>query len=296
MLSPLLAPLGYEFIRNALIAGMLVGILCPVVGTYLIVQRMTLLGNVISHAVLPGLAIAHFLKIDILWGAFVSGLLSSFATNWIRAQTRIKVDAAMALTLASFFALGVVLITQLQSRLDLDAFLFGDILSVTVKDVWQTALITGVILLLVKLFYKELLFYTFDPLGAEAMGLPVQVINVGLMAAITLTIILGMKTVGVILVTSLIVGPAITAYLWVKELHQMMTLGAVIGAIASVIGLYLSYYLDLPSGPAIALAVFGFFLLALLFRPVCNLTREHSVGKKSRNQESGVSKDLDSAP
>ena len=96
-------------------------------GTYLIVQRMTLLGNVIAHAVLPGLAIAHFLNIDILWGAFVSGLLSSFATNWIRAQTRIKVDAAMALTLASFFALGVILITRLESRLDLDAFLFGDI-------------------------------------------------------------------------------------------------------------------------------------------------------------------------
>ena len=153
MLSPLLAPLSYEFIRNALVAGILVGILCPVVGTYLIVQRMTLLGNVISHAVLPGLAIAHFLKVDILWGAFVSGLLSSFVMNWIRTQSRIKVDAAMAFTLASFFALGVVLITLLKSQLDLDAFLFGDILSVTVSDVWQTGMITVMLLLLVKLFY-----------------------------------------------------------------------------------------------------------------------------------------------
>lgn len=267
MLSPLLTPLEYEFIRNALAAGTLVGILCPIAGTYLIVQRMTLLGNVISHAMLPGLAIAHFLKVDILWGAFVSGLLSAFVTNWIRTQSRIKADAAMAFTLASFFALGVVLITLLKSRLELFAFLFGDILSVTVRDVWRTGMITAIILLLVKLFYKELLFYTFDPLGAEAMGLPVNTINFGLMATITLTIILGMKTVGVILVISLLVGPAIMAYLLVKELHQMMALGAIIGASACIIGLYLSYYLDLPSGPAIALTVFGLFLLTLLFSP-----------------------------
>jgi len=263
----LLVPLAYDFIRQALLAGLLVGCLCPVVGTYLIVQRMTLLGNVISHAVLPGLVLAHALSLDIVVGAFTSGMLSSFATQWIRNQSQIKVDAAMGLILATFFALGMVFISVFDSRLNLEAFLFGDMLSVTPVDVWQTALITAVILVLVRLFYKELLFYTFDPLGAKAMGLPTGGLQWGLTAACTLAIIMGMKTVGVILVVALLVGPALTAYLLVTELQQMLLLGAALGALASVSGLYLSYYLDWPSGPAIALVVGGLFCLALLFSP-----------------------------
>jgi manganese/iron transport system permease protein len=267
MMDWLLDPLGYEFMRNALIAGVLVGVLCPVVGTYLIVQRMALLGDVIAHAVLPGLAIANFLGIDLLVGAFASGLISTFVINWIRAQSRVKVDAAMALTFSSFFGLGILLLTVLQSRIDLESLLFGDILSVTSGDITRTVFVTIGVLLLIKLFYKELLFFTFDRLGAEALGLPVTAINIGLMAAITLTIIVGMKTIGVILVIALMVGPAITAYLLVKELHLMMAVGAVLGAIASISGMYLSYHFDLPSGPTIALVVFGLFLVSLLFSP-----------------------------
>lgn len=267
MLDWLLSPLQYEFMRYALATGILVGILGPVVGSYLIVQRMALLGDVIAHAVLPGLAIAHFWAIELILGAFVFGMFSTFVIAWIRSQSRVNVDAAMALTFSSFFALGVTLLTLLRSQLDLKDLLFGDILGVTTADIWQTALITGAVLLLVRLFYKELLFYTFDPLGMQALGFPVRVINLGLTGAITLTIIAGMKAVGVILVVALMVGPAITAYLLVKELHQMMLLGAILGALASAIGIYTSYYLDLPSGPAIALVVFGVFLIALLLSP-----------------------------
>jgi manganese/iron transport system permease protein len=267
MLNWLLEPLTYEFMRHALAAGVLVGILCPIVGTYLVVQRMALLGDVIAHAVLPGLAIANFWGVEMLFGAFTFGMLSTFVITWIRTQSRVKVDAAMALTFASFFALGITLLTVLKSRLDLEELLFGDILSVSGADVWRAAGVALIVLVLVRLFYKELLFYTFDRTGAEAMGLPVILINLGLMAGITLTLIVGMKVVGVILVVSLMVGPAITAFLLVKELHQMMIVGAGLGMFASITGMYLSYYLDLPSGPTIALTVFSLFLLALLFSP-----------------------------
>ncbi len=267
MLQWLLEPLSFEFMRNALMVGILVGILCPVVGTYLLVQRMAMLGDVMAHSVLPGLAIAFFLRVNILAGAFVSGIVSALLIALIRTQTRIKVDAAMALIFSSFFALGVLLITLLRNKLDLDSFLFGDILGVTQADVLRTGVITLVVLGLVRLFYKELFFYTFDRLGAQAIGLPINAIYVGLMSGVTLTIIASMQTIGVVLVVALLVGPATTAYLLVKELHQMMGLGALLGAIASTVGLYSSYYLNVPSGPCIVLVSFGLFGLAMLFSP-----------------------------
>ena len=283
MLDWLLEPLGFEFMRNALMVGILVGVLCPIVGTYLIVQRMALLGDVMAHSVLPGLAIAFFWGIDILIGAFVSGIISAFLIAWIRSQTRIKVDAAMALTFSSFFALGVLLITLLRNKLDLDSFLFGDILGVTQSDVIRTAVITLIVLALIRVFYKELFFYTFDRLGAQAIGLPIHAIYFGLMAAVTLTIIASMQTVGVVLVVALLVGPATTAYLLVKELHQMMGLGALLGAVSSIIGMYASYYLNVPSGPCIVLISFGFFVLAVLFSPSQGLLTRPDTNSRSAN-------------
>jgi len=263
----LIDPFGYELMRNALAAGILVGILCPVVGTYLVVQRISFLGSVVSHALLPGLAIANFLQAPLSAGAFLIGIFSTFITAWIGTQSKVKADAAMTITLSSFFALGIVLLSMLGTQINLESLLFGDILTITPSDVW---LILGVVLAVFtasKLFYKELLYFTFDPAGAEAVGLPVQVINFSLMAAITLTIVAGIQAVGVVLVVALMVTPASAAFLLVKELHWMMLLGSVLGALGSVIGMYASYYLDVPSGPAIALIVFGFFLLALLFSP-----------------------------
>ncbi|QQE65222.1 hypothetical protein GFS31_19080 [Leptolyngbya sp. BL0902] len=253
--------------RQALVASVLAGILCPVVGTYLIVQRMAMLGDVVAHGVLPGLAIAQVLRLPMLLGAFAMGLCSTAVIAWIRRQSRIQADTAMAITFSTFFSLGITLLTVLQTPISLEQVLFGDILSIVPQDLWQIALITVIVLTGVKLFYKELLFFTFDPLGAEALGLPVQRINLGLTAALTLAIIAGIKTVGVILVVALMVGPAATAYLLVTELHWMMIGGAGFGVLFGVIGMYGSYYLDLPSGPAIGLTVFVGFLLALLFSP-----------------------------
>jgi manganese/iron transport system permease protein len=273
MLDILLEPLHYEFLRNAIAIGLLVGMLCPIVGSYLIVQRMALLGDVIAHCVLPGLSISYFLGIDILIGAFTSGLLGSFLIVGIRAQSRIKVDSAMALIFSTFFALGVTLITVLKNKRLLDEFLFGEILSINQGDIVRTAVISIVILGAVVLFYKELLFYTFDRTAAQASGLPVNAIYGGFMIAITLTIIASMQAVGVILVIALLIGPALTAYLLVKELHQMMLLGAGIGMVASTIGIYLSYYWNLPSGPAIVLVSSTIFMLVLLFEPHNGLIR-----------------------
>ncbi|HEY9780309.1 MAG TPA: metal ABC transporter permease [Leptolyngbyaceae cyanobacterium] len=283
MINFLIEPLSFEFMRLALLAAILLGILCAVVGTYLIVQGMGLLGDVIAHAVLPGLAIAFFFGFDIFIGAFISGTLSTFVITWIQSQSRVKVDVAMALVFSGFLALGITLITVLKSKLDLHQFLFGDILGVTTTDVMRTGAIAILILLLVNLFYKELLFYTFDPLGAQAMGLPVTVIRFGLTAAITLTIIASMQAVGVVLVVSLLIAPGITAYLLVKELHQMMICGAIIGIISSVAGMYISYYLNVPSGAAIVLVVSGLFLLTLLFSPTQGiLIRPETANRPSR--------------
>ena len=275
VLEWLAEPLRFEFMRNALIIGILLGVLGAVVGSYLIVQQMSMISGVISHAVVPGLSIAFFLGINIAVGAFVAGVLSALVVAEIQRRSRIKVDAAMALTLSTFLGFGVLLITRLKTnRVDLTSILFGDILGVKTADVWQTAIITAVIIMLVKLFYKELLFYTFDPLGAQASGLPVKTLEIGLICAITLTIVASMQTVGVLLVMSLLVGPAITAYLLVKELHQMMLLGSVIGALSSVGGIYGSYYLDVPSGPAIVMVIFGFFAGAFLVDPAQGLLKK----------------------
>ncbi|MBX9259091.1 metal ABC transporter permease [Desmonostoc muscorum CCALA 125] len=269
MLEALIEPLQYGFMQRSLVIAILVGLLCAVVGSYLMVQRLALLGDAISHSVLPGLAIAFMVGANIYIGAFIAGVFSTMAIAWIRVRSPIKEDAAMGIVFSAFFALGITLITVIQkdNKIDLNHFLFGNILGVTIDEVRDTAIIAAIVLIVVILIYKELLFYTFDPLGAQAAGLPVDRLNFGLMLLIALTIVASMKAVGVILVLSLLITPGATAYLLVKRLNQVMILGAVIGVISSISGMYLSYFYNLPSGPAIVLVVSGLFLLALLFSP-----------------------------
>jgi manganese/iron transport system permease protein len=268
-MDALIEPLQYGFMQRSLTIAILVGLICAIVGSYLMVQRLALLGDAISHSVLPGLAIAFLIGANIFVGAFIAGVLSTVAIAWIRARSPIKEDAAMGIVLSAFFALGVTLITVIQkdNKIDLNHFLFGNILGVTASEVRDTAIISAIVLIVVIAFYKELLFYTFDTLGAQAAGLPVNLLNLGLMVLIALTIVASMKAVGVVLVLSLLITPGATAYLLVKRLHYVMLLGAAIGVISSVSGMYLSYFYNLPSGPAIVLVVSGLFLLALLFSP-----------------------------
>jgi manganese/iron transport system permease protein len=282
MLTWLIEPLGFEFMRNAIAIGVLIGILSAVIGSYLIVQHMGLLGDVVAHAVLPGLAIAFYIGMDIFLGAFIAGTISTFVVAWIQTHSKIKVDTAMALVFSGFLALGVMLITTLKSKLDLHSFLFGDILGVTSTDLWRTLIIAIAVLSCVVIFYRELIFYCFDPLASKAMGLPVHFIHFGLMAGITLTIIASMQSVGVVLVVSLLTGHAATAYLLVRELHLMMSLGAIIGVIASVSGMYVSYYQNVPSGSAIVLVISGFFLLALLFSPSQGILTKRALTQRAK--------------
>ena len=269
MIQTLIEPLQYGFMQRSLVIAILVGIVCAIVGSYLMVQRLALLGDAISHSVLPGLAIAFILGANIFIGAFIAGVLSTVIIAWIKTRSTIKEDAAMGIVFSAFFALGITLITIVQkdNKIDLNHFLFGNILGVTAADAIDTALIVALVLLVVVFFYKELLFYTFDPLGAQATGLPVNLLNFGLMVLIALTIVASLKAVGVVLVLSLLITPASTAYLLVTRLHQVMILGAIIGVISSISGMYLSYFYDLPSGPAIVLVASALFVLSLLFSP-----------------------------
>lgn len=268
-MEALIEPLQYGFMQRSLIIAILVGLICAIVGSYLIVQRLALLGDAISHSVLPGLAIAFLFGFNIFVGAFIAGVLSTLIIAWIRTRSPIKEDAAMGIVFSAFFALGITLITVIQkdNKIDLNHFLFGNILGVTTGDVRDTAIIAAVILAIVVLFYKELLFYTFDALGAQAAGLPTNLLNLGLMVLIALTIVASMKAVGVILVLSLLITPGATAYLLVKRLHHVMIVGAAIGIFSSISGMYLSYFYNLPSGAAIVMVTSALFFLAFLLSP-----------------------------
>lgn len=273
MLETLIEPLQYSFMQRSLLMAIIIGILCAVVGSYLMVQRLALLGDAISHSVLPGLAIAFIVGANIFIGAFIAGVISTVFINIIRTRSPLKEDAAMGIVFSAFFALGITLITIIQkdNKIDLNHFLFGNILGVTLSDVRDTIIIAIIVLVVVAILYKELLFYTFDPLGAQAVGLPVNLLDLGLMMLIGLTIVASLKAVGVVLVLSLLITPAATAYLLVKRLHQMMIVGVGVGVISSISGMYFSYFYNLPSGPAIVLVASGLFLLAFLFSPAHGL-------------------------
>jgi manganese/iron transport system permease protein len=269
LVNLLLEPLQWEFMRNALIIGILMGILCAIVGSYMIVQQMGMLAHAISHSVVAGLPIAYVMGISLFIGASIAGIFSAILLALIESSSRVKVDSAMALILSEFLAIGVVLIAVLPgaNRIDLSHILFGDILGVNQDDMKLTVIVTVATIIATILFYKELLFYTFDPQGAQANGMPTRYYYIGLVSAITLTVVASLQTVGSLLVIAMLVGPGVTAYLLVKELHQMMILGSMFGAFSSVMGMYLSYYFDVPSGAAIVLVVFAFFVLAFLFSP-----------------------------
>lgn len=285
MLDWIIGPLSLTFMQRALMLGILLGILCAIVGSYMIVQQMGMLAHAISHSVMAGLPIAYVVGLALSFGALIAGVISALVLYLIESKSRVKTDAAMALILTSFVAIGVTLVSVLPgaNRIDLVHILFGNILGVTMQEVWWTLVVTVIGIILARLFFKELLFYTFDPKGAQASGLPVRWYNASLIVAMTVTIVVCLPTVGALLVVALLVAPAVTAYLLVKELHQMMWVGSFIGALSSIIGMYLSYYLDAPSGAAIVLVAFCFFCLAFLFSPsegvLVSLWRQHKRSK-----------------
>ncbi|TMN21556.1 metal ABC transporter permease [Lentibacillus cibarius] len=257
----------YEFMRRAFITSVVVGIICGIIGSFIVLRGMALMGDAIAHAVLPGVAISYMMGINYFYGAAVIGILSALGIGIINQNSRVKSDASIGIVFSAAFALGIVLITIAQSATDLTQILFGNVLAVRPSDMWLTIVIGVIVLVAVFLFYKELLVSSFDETMAAAYGLKTRMIHYGIMVLLTLVTVASLRTVGVILVVSMLITPASTAYLLTNRLSTMIGLAAFFGALSSVIGLYISNMSDLPSGPIIAMATTGIFILAFLFAP-----------------------------
>ncbi|MBR7554941.1 metal ABC transporter permease [Allobacillus sp. GCM10007491] len=259
--------MAYEFLQKAFITSIMVGIICGVIGSFIILRGMALMGDAISHAVLPGVAISYMLGINFFYGAVVTGVLTSLGIGAISQNSRIKNDSSIGLVFAAMFALGIILITSAQSAIDLTQILFGNVLSVRTSDMVVTLIVGVVVLLAVYLFYKELLVSSFDETMAAAYGLKVRMIHYGIMVLLTLVTVASLQTVGVVLVIAMLITPASTAYLLTNRLSIMIFLAAFFGAASSVIGLYVSFTYNLPSGPVIVLVATAIFAFMFLFSP-----------------------------
>jgi manganese/iron transport system permease protein len=260
-------PFQYGFMQRALLTSVLVGGVCGLLSSYVILKRWSLLGDAISHAVLPGVAIAYLLGWPFFVGAFITGALTSLGIGVIERHSRIKSDAAMGLMFTAAFALGVVIISQITTSTHLMHILFGNVLGVRQPALLLTLFSGVMVLLVVVFFYKPLLVYVFDPVQARSLGMNTSLMHYGLMLLLTLTIVASLETVGIILVVSMLITPGATAYLLVNRLPSMMLLSTLIGIASSVIGLYLAFRFNVASGGAMVLVVTAMFLLAFLFAP-----------------------------
>ncbi len=259
--------LEFEFLQKAFITSVMVGIICGVIGSFIVLRGMALMGDAISHAVLPGVAISYMLGINFFYGAVFTGVLTALGIGVISQNSRIKNDSSIGIVFSAFFALGIILITKARSATDLTQILFGNVLSVQPTDMWLTLIIGGLVILVVVIFFKELLISSFDETMAAAYGLNTRLIHYSIMFLLTLVTVASLQTVGVILVVSMLITPASTAYLLTNRLSLMVVLAAFFGAFSAVIGLYFSFRYNMPSGPVIALATTSLFLLAFIFSP-----------------------------
>lgn len=260
-------PFQYRFMQRALLTSMLVGAVCGLLSSYVILKRWSLLGDAIAHAVLPGVAIAYLLGLPFFVGAFVTGALTSLGIGVVERNSRIKSDAAMGLMFTAAFALGVVIISQVATTTHLMHILFGNVLGVRDSALLLTLFAALLALGVVLLFYKELMIYVFDPVQARALGLNTGFIHYGLILLLTLTIVASLETVGIILVVAMLITPGASAYLLVNRLHHMIWLSVGIGTVSAVLGLVLAFHFNVASGGAMVLVVSAFFLLVFLFAP-----------------------------
>ena len=272
MFNWLLEPLAYPFMLRGLAAGILVGIVCAVVGTYVVLRGMAFFGDALAHTVLPGVALGYIVsggqREPLFWWALGTAVFASLGIGAISKNARIKEDTSIGIIFAGMFALGIAIISTMSNyAVDLSHFLFGDVLGVTNRDLWLTAIFGGLVLLLVFIFYKEFLTLSFDPVLAATLRMPVGLLNNLLLTMIAVTVAVSMQTVGVALMVAMLVTPAATAYLLTRHMWTMMMIAAVIGAASAVIGLYFSYYLNIASGAAIVLTATAIFAMVFLFNP-----------------------------
>lgn len=267
MIEFLVAPFEFGFMQRAFVGGVLVGAICALVGTYVVLRGLAFVGDALAHAAFPGVVIAYLLKGNIYLGATIFALATALAIGLVSRRGRVSYDTAIGILFAGAFALGVLLMSTIHGyTVDLFSFLFGNVLGISQRDLLLVGLLGAIVVLTIILFYKELLLLSFDPITAEAMGYPVQALNYLLLGLIALTIVISIQAVGIILVVALLVTPSATAYLLTERFFRMMILGVLLAAVAAVIGLYLSYYLNLASGAAIVLVSTCLFFLVLASR------------------------------
>jgi manganese/iron transport system permease protein len=269
-------PLAYSFMQRALIAAVLIGAVCSVLSCYLVLRGWSLMGDAISHAVLPGIVLAYVTGLPLAIGAFAAGLSCAVATGYLKQNSRIKEDTVMGIVFSGMFGLGLVLLTKVETDQHLNHILFGNMLGVTWRDVLEIGFIAGGTLAIVLAKRRDLLLYCFDPQHARAIGLPVSVIHYGLLALLSLTIVASIKAVGVILVVAMLITPGATAYLLTDRFDRMLSISAAVAVGSSVVGTLFSFHIDGATGPCIVLLQSTAFLAAFLFAPKSGILRHRS--------------------
>lgn len=270
----ILEPLAYPFFVRALVAAILVGTVCSVVGTYVVLRGLAFIGDAIGHAAFPGVVIAFLLQVPFYLGAAVAAVSTALAIGFVTRRTTLRPDTTIGVLFAGTFALGIFLFSAIEGYVaDLFSFLVGNILFISIGDLIGLLILGGLILAAVALLWKELLYSTFDPLGAAASGLPVGRLEYLLLILVALTIVVSVQAVGIILVVAMLVTPAATAQLLTSRFARLMGMAVAFGVGGAVVGLYLSYWLDVASGASIVLVETALFVFVLAFNPRGGLLR-----------------------
>lgn len=267
MMERLLEPFQFPFMVDAMLVGVAVGAVCSVLSCYLVLKGWSLMGDAISHAVLPGIVIAYAIGIPLAIGAFGSGLLCAVATGYIKANSRVKEDTVMGVVFTGLFAFGLVIFTKVKSDLHLDHILFGNILGLESGDLKNTLIVAGITLGVVLALRRDLLLYCFDPNHARTIGLRTTLLYYTLLSLLAVTIVVSLKAVGIILVIAMLVTPGCIGYLLTDRFNRMMAIAAASATGSSFFGVYLSFFLDASTGACIVLLQAAIFLVALVFAP-----------------------------
>ncbi|MEL7543700.1 MAG: metal ABC transporter permease [Pseudomonadota bacterium] len=257
-------PLSFSFMQKALWIAVVVGTVCAVLSCYLVLKGWALMGDAVSHAVLPGVVLAYAAGLPLVAGAFAAGLFSAVATGFLKANSRIKEDTVMGIVFSGMFGLGIVLFTQIETDQDLSHILFGNLLGISWRDLVETSVIALATLTVVIAKRRDLLLYCFDPQHAQAIGLPVSRLYYGLLIVLALTIVASLKAVGIILVVAMLIGPGATAFLLTARFDRMVLVAVASAVLAGIFGVLISFHIDGATGPCIVLVQTAFFLAALV--------------------------------
>jgi manganese/iron transport system permease protein len=290
MIEWITLPLSYPFMQRALVVSVLVGAVCAVLSCYLVLKGWSLMGDAISHAVLPGIVIAYVLSLPLALGAFAAGLACAVFTGYLKENSRVKEDTVMGIVFSGMFGFGLVIFTKVETDQHLNHILFGNVLGVTPRDLIETGIIAGGTLLAVLLRRRDLLLYCFDPNHARAIGLPVRLLHYGLLVLLSLTIVASLKAVGIILVIAMLVAPGAIAYLLTDSFERMLIIAAAVAIASSALGTIVSFHIDAATGACIVLIQALAFMAAFLFAPKRGLlvTRTHGAQATTRSHDTAI--------